>query len=74
MQVLIHCMSWSAFGGVNARKQSKLLGLNPQYIVECFRSENNVPMVELDPVLIHCVSWNAFGVSALVLAAAKAAS
>ena len=35
----IHCISWSAFGECELGKaQNDLKGLNPLYIVECFRS------------------------------------
>ena len=45
-----------------------LVGLNPLYIVECFRRE--YPRMQRENrklVLIHCVSWNAFGVVTMLV-------
>ena len=37
-KVLIHCISWNAFGVLKLCTESKFLTrLNPLYIVECFR-------------------------------------
>ena len=57
-------MSWSAFGAAIAVAAIAAAGgLNPLYIVECFRSYKKADEdAVLDGVLIHCISWNAFGV------------
>ena len=37
-------------------------GLNPLYVVECFRRHNiNNRRTAKEIVLIHCISWSAFG-------------
>ena len=37
-KVLIHCISWSAFGVKNMKcVRNWLTSLNPLYVVECFR-------------------------------------
>ena len=36
-------------------------GLNPLYIVECFRRIDGLTVFICVEVLIHCISWNAFG-------------
>ena len=38
LSVLIHCISWNAFGGWYYEENRKINGLNPLCIVECFRS------------------------------------
>ena len=36
-EVLIHCISWNAFGDGSFIGMTSEEGLNPLYIVECFR-------------------------------------
>ncbi len=60
--VLIHCMSWNAFGVVtkNSTKPTKIV------LIHCmswnaFGEEKKLVEVCGCKVLIHCMSWNAFG-------------
>ena len=61
--VLIHCMSWNAFGVIvnHKREMQFRIRLNPLCIVECFRSGGFMILVICLIVLIHCISWSAFG-------------
>ena len=60
-EVLIHCVSWNAFGVANFEVEGASLGLNPLCIVECFRRASFGTVTHDYVVLIHRVSWNAFG-------------
>ena len=54
--------------GHDRAAEQAAIGCNPQCIVECFRSEENLKInANSLNVLIHSVSWSAFGAEELVL-------